>query len=477
MSDDNSLHFILNNRTVESNANPNMVVLDFLRTDSKLTGTKEGCREGDCGACTVLLGELQNDVLQYRSVNSCLLPLGDIHGKHLLTIEGINPPSGLNPLQNAFVEEGGTQCGFCTPGFLMSFTGYCLHTPKPTEEEAVQAVEGNICRCTGHPPIRRSIVKALEVITHDPVPHEALLERAIEHDLLPEYIRGIPVRLKALQEKRSSVLEVTEHTHIVSGGTDLYVQRAFSMKYERTTRILHRKISPAIREEQSEIVCAAQTSVEEFSRSEIIRSLIPRITEFMSLFGSTPIRNRATLAGNIVNASPIGDMTSLLLALDASLLLKEGDSVRKIPLRLFYKGYKQVEKKKNEIVDSIHIPKPVGNRRVNFEKVSRRRHLDIASVNSAMVIASEGTKLTEVHLTAGGVFATPLYLTRTSAFLSGRELTPSVITEADGLIQSEIKPISDARGSEEYKRLLIRQLFHAHLLTFFPELPLPKESL
>ncbi|MBI2428396.1 MAG: FAD binding domain-containing protein [Ignavibacteriales bacterium] len=476
MEKEQTIQCIINDRTVSTDANPNMVVLDFLRGDQRLMGTKEGCREGDCGACTILVGELNNGVMDYKSVNSCLMPLGDADGKHLITIEGTNLHDQLNPIQQAFVDEGGTQCGFCTPGFLMSFTGYCMNAQSPSVENAVRSLDGNICRCTGHPPIKKAAAKIIERITAHPSTNgKSNLQRLVEQKVLPPYVSTIPEQLKALHRSDGTLADVKEQTHIVSGGTDLYVQRAFTMVREGGKRISQQKKQPVIWEEGNAIHCSGMTTVEEFQRSDLIRSLIPKIEVFAALFGSTPIRNRATLAGNIVNASPIGDMTSLLLALDASLVLRDGTQSRTISLRNFYKGYKQIDKTKNEIVETIILPKPKHPRLINFEKVSRRRYLDIASVNSAMVISLDGNKIMYAHVTAGGVFATPLYLARTSEYLTGKEISSDTISQAVSFIQQEIKPISDARGSSDYKRLLARQVFLAHILTFFPDLSLSKE--
>ena len=476
MTHESSLHCIINDRTVSTDANPNMVVLDFLRGEQRLMGTKEGCREGDCGACTILVGELRDGLMEYTSVNSCLMPLGDAEGKHLITIEGTNQQSELNPIQRAFVEEGGTQCGFCTPGFLMSFTGYCLNAQSHSVENAVRSLDGNICRCTGHPPIKTAAAKITEYLTaHSSVNGKSNLQRLVEQKILPPYVLTIPDRLQAIQQSHRFHSDGSEPMHIVSGGTDLYVQRAFTMVMEGARRISRPKRDPVVWEEHNAIHCSGMTTVDEFQRSDLIRSLIPNIESVAALFGSTPIRNRATLAGNIVNASPIGDMTSLLLALDASIILRDAGSHRTIPLRKFYKGYKQVDISKNEIIEMIVLSKQTQPRRINFEKVSRRRYLDIASVNSAMVVSVSGKRITDAHLTMGGVFATPLFLPLTSEYLREKEISWNVVAEASALIQKEIKPISDARGTAEYKRLLARQLFLAHIMTFFPGIPLVKE--
>ena len=453
------LNCIINTSTVSTSANLNGVVLDFLRQHEHLTGTKEGCREGDCGACTILLGELRGDDVVYRSVNSCLLPLGDANGKHIVTIEGINQVHGLNPIQQAFVDDGGTQCGFCTPGFIMSLTGYCLNHKEISAEEAMNAVDGNICRCTGHPPIKKAIRHFVENAKNN-----------FTVTIIPQYFENIPQRLKELQSAISSNGEVKkEVSFVVSGGTDLYVQKAFSMQFETTQIISSRQQTQTITENETHIIVSAATTVEEFRCSPITAKYFSALKKQLELFGSTPIRNRATIGGNIVNASPIGDMTNILMALNAELHFIDGETKRNLPLRKFYLGYKQLDKKKSELIEQVTFLKPKPNTKFSFEKVSRRTYLDIASVNSSMVFELDGNMLNNVGISAGGVGPTPMYLSQTSQFLNGKNMSEEILHEALNIAQTEISPISDARGSSEYKRLLLRQLLAAHILKFFSE--------
>jgi xanthine dehydrogenase small subunit len=460
---------IVNDKTVKTLANPGIVLLDFLRQNEHLLGTKEGCREGDCGACTVLVGEVHGTDVRYRSVNSCLLPLEDVRGKHIVTIEGVNQPKGLNPIQQAFVDDGGTQCGFCTPGFILSLTGYCLNNSKWNPSEAIQAVNGNICRCTGHPPIKKAIQHFVEQLNDHAENSGTPLSRLIAQKILPEYFLSIHARLREISIAPLTDVQIEgKHTIVVSGGTDLYVQKAFSMHAETAKNISSWQQNIPITEDEQAITIPGTTTVEEFRLSPVIARYFPQLKKQLELFGSLPIRHRATIAGNIVNASPIGDMTSLLMALNADLTLRDAGSSREIPLRQFYKGYKQIDKKYSELIESVSFPRPKSATRLSYEKVSRRQYLDIASVNTTMVFELTDNGMAHCGISAGGVAPVPLFLAKTSEYLNGKIVNGDMLKEALRIAQTEISPISDARGSAEYKRLLLRQLIAAHFMKYFP---------
>jgi len=479
------IRFILNNETVESSLAPGTVVLDFLRRERRLTGTKEGCREGDCGACMVLLGELQSGKagVFYTAVNSCLLPLGDVEGKHLVSIEGLNPAGKpddavddlpLNPIQKQMVEQGAIQCGFCTPGFVVALTGYLLSHRRWTYDQAVDALAGNICRCTGYASIKRAVGELLEHLGR------RLAERQIRSDsdylktlvvegIVPEYFLEVPSRLSKLRSERE-VAAASGPSTFVAGGTDLFVQKADELLEEDNLSFAsgHDELK-RIRIEKQRIVLGAGLCMDELGDLPILKEQLPYFEQALRLIASAPIRRRATLGGNIANASPIGDFTVILLALGAVLELREhgnGKAAREVRLEDFYKGYKDLDKKKGEIIDSIVLP--LGAQGIfNFEKVSRRKHLDIASVNSAAWIRSSGEVIEQVRLSAGGVAPIPLFLARASTFLEGRRISEENLDGMLQIAQEEISPISDVRGSAEYKRLLLRQLLLAHFLKAF----------
>jgi xanthine dehydrogenase small subunit len=466
------ISFILNNETVQTSLPAGTTVLDFVRYDQNLKGTKIGCREGDCGACTVLVGELAGDSVSYRSMTSCLMPLANASGKHIVTVEGINPSDGgLTGVQQAMVDESGTQCGFCTVGFVMSLTGFCVDETAKTGASAVSAVDGNICRCTGYKSIERAAESLAKMMSAGETGGNAtVMERASAMGIVPDYFKNIGDRLAGLTSSNPQS-QIPNPKFFVSGGTDLYVQRHDEMVHAPADNLFYNEELRGIRENGEFIEIGASATVTDMLVSPVMQAIFPNLYKHIKLVSSTPIRNMATLAGNFVNASPIGDMTAWFLALNASVVFDNG---RELPLRELYLGYKTLAKSDGEFIKTIRFRAPVGDFRFNFEKVSKRTCLDIASVNTAISIIlsapSNGDRsafILEAHASAGGVAPTPLYLKKTSEFLRGKEISNEVISKALEIVQSEISPISDVRGSEEYKRLLLKQLFTAHFVELF----------
>lgn len=459
----NEIQFICNDQDITTDLHPATTVLDFLRNNLHLTGTKEGCREGDCGACTVLVGEINDKTILYKSVNSCLLPLASLHGKHLVTIEGINHKE-LNPLQHAFVDEGASQCGFCTPGFLMSLTGYYLSNNTFSAESAINSLDGNICRCTGYASIKRAVVKVTDEIKLSK--DYSTIEKLVELKVLPGYFLTIPEKLTTIKPL------VNQHANgvLISGGTDLFVQQWEKLLSSDVQFLQRDSSTPTIWIEGDSCFIDARTTISEIKSSAILKKYFPQLENYFQYFGSLPIRNLATVGGNIINASPIGDMTNFLLALNSQLHLNEKNNERVVALKNFYTGYKQLDKKENEILSSVSFKLPQNNFHFNFEKVSKRTFLDIASVNTSIFLEEENLQIKEVRLSAGGVAPYPLYLFKTKEFLINKKISTQLIKQAAEIIQTEISPISDARGSAEYKRLLLRQLFFAHFIKLFPKI-------
>jgi len=447
------INFICNREEISTSLHPGITLLDFLRKDLLLTGTKEGCREGDCGACTVLVGSLINKVIEYKSVNSCLLPINDVNGKHVVgactvlvgslinkvieyksvnscllpindvngkhvvTIEGLNKDK-LSPVQSSFVDEGASQCGFCTPGFIVSLTGYLLSHQNLDKDDAVHSMDGNICRCTGHSSIIRAAEKSLNKIHSQKTSSKNHIKNLIEADVLPEYFSKIKLTLEKLQNniKVSRRINGTGK-HLISGGTDLYVQKWEEIYETKVNFLLTGVIPSSIKEKDGKCIIGAGASVSDLIESPVINNYFPEMKKYLLLFGSLPIRNRATVGGNIVNASPIGDITSILLALDAELRIKNGKSFRQVDLKNFYKGYKKLNLKKNELLYDISFNLSAGDFYFNFEKVSKRTYLDIASVNSSIYIETHSNKIVKIHLSAGGVAPIPFYLKEVCKFL------------------------------------------------------------
>ncbi|MBI5858245.1 MAG: FAD binding domain-containing protein [Sphingobacteriales bacterium] len=454
------IRFILNEKEMVTDLSPGTTLLDFVRYHQHLRGTKIGCREGDCGACTVLAGEIVNDELRYESMTSCLMPLGNANGKHIVTIEGINFPDKLNPVQQALSDCGATQCGFCTPGFAMSLAGFCLSDKEATEQNAIAAVDGNICRCTGYKSIERAAGR-VAALTKDKNGEDAALFVS-KKKILPEYFAGIKNRLLELSAGQPEIRNKKREAFLVGGGTDLYVQKHEEMMHADVRFVFDEPGLNAIIEEDNKCILGPSVTVSDLKHSSFFNKIFPNFQHYAKLISSTPIRNMATIAGNFVNASPIGDMTIFFLALDTHLFLSSGEETRTLPLRKFYKGYKQLDKKIDEIINSISFELPGKNTYFNFEKVSKRTHLDIASVNSAILLTMNGNKIAKAGMSAGGVGPVPMYLKKTSEYLAGKKISEEMIKEVIAVMKTEISPISDARGSREYKTLLLGQLIKAH---------------
>ncbi|MEZ5307766.1 MAG: FAD binding domain-containing protein [Pyrinomonadaceae bacterium] len=451
------IRFILNNEEIETDLPSGMTVLDFVRVKRKLKGTKIGCREGDCGACTVLVGTVSDDRVRYRSMTSCLMPLANAHGKHVVTVEGINPVDGsMTPVQEALVAHSGTQCGFCTVGFVMSLTGYCLDSEVRSPTAALASVDGNICRCTGYKSIERASIELAELGANGD---------SISKGVVPGYFASIHKRLSEISGSEAKS-QSSEAGALVGGGTDLYVQRPDEMAETRNRNLFDDPTLKHISNAGDEILVGSATVVTDLLESELLRGLFPNLDEDLRLVSSTPIRNMATVAGNLANASPIGDLTIWFLALDSFLVFSSG---RRLPLRDFYLGYKNIDLRESEAIHAVGFKKPGNGFRFSFEKVCKRQFLDIASVNTAISLSEVDGRLEAVRLSAGGVSPVPLYLRETSEFLEGKAVACEVVMQALEIMDSEISPIDDVRGSSAYKRLLLRRLVIAHFLEIFKD--------
>lgn len=462
------VHFILNDQEVTTSLPKGTLLLDFIRYHQRLTGTKIGCREGDCGACSVLVGEIKQGELVYRSATSCLMAIGNARGKHIVTVEGTNV-TGLNFIQQCFAEEGATQCGFCTPGFMVSLAGLTLSGKMATAEAAIDAVNGNICRCTGYKSIERATAKIAHKLSERK--QEEVIAFAVANNFLPAYFANIKERLLHLDppvinapKQNGSLLK------FLGGGTDLYVQQHDTMHQEEIDFMFDKSELNGIKQVGNRCYMGAAVTVTDILESAVFQDHFPNLAKHIKLVSSTPIRNMATIAGNLVNASPIGDFTIFFLALNAQLVLSNGVNTRELPLQQFYKGYKKLAKTHDEYIEQIYFELPAGNTRFNFEKVCKRTHLDIASVNTAVSLQVENGTILSAHLSAGGVGPVPAYLASASAFLQGKGVDVSTIEEAIAIAKTEISPISDARGTAAYKSFLLGQLIKAHFVLLFPAL-------
>jgi xanthine dehydrogenase small subunit len=458
------LRFVLNDAEVVVDTHPGLPALDYLRDDARLTGVKHACREGDCGSCVILLGRFSGGAIHYRVVTSCLLPTGALVGHHVVTVEGLNRRLP-GPIQNAFAEEGASQCGFCTPGFVVSLTSYLLEATRWDESEAIEAIAGNICRCTGYASIRRSIAIVLDQLRNNIDPAEDRVPALVREGLLPDYFLRVGGLLEGLEIPQNA-LKLHAPQIVVGGGTDLYVQRPDELP-DADVVVLQIETEDPIWCDDHHVYLAGTATAEDMKRSKILEELVGGVESAMRLMGSLPIRQRATIAGNIVNASPIGDMTIAFLALDAEIGLVAGKSRRSLPLKDFFLGYKEIDIRPQELVEWVRFQKPDGETLFNFEKVSKRTHLDIASVNTAMFVTIGGGRIESAHLSAGGVGPIPQQLSKTAEFLVGRLPDAATALGAAEVARAEVTPISDVRGTADYKRLLLGQLILAHFNVLF----------
>lgn len=449
------IQFILNNELLSCEIPLGMTLLDYLRHQRQLTATKESCHQGECGACLVLLGHRENDKVIYQAVTSCLLAMGELQGKHVVTLEGLNQ-SKLNPIQQAFIEKGAVQCGYCTPGFIIAITEFLLNSSNYHLEEAKLAVSGNICRCTGY----QAIKNALNAILQNIKPSD--LTGLIEQCIIPDYFAEIPARLANIYTKSLPV----KNSLPVGGGTDFFVQHPDDVQTDLDFLDTHSELK-GIHLDHDACYIAAETTVAELRHSEIIHSILPTLQQNLKFFAAKPLRQRATLAGNLVNASPIADLSIIFLALNAELKLFLKGKHHSIALKDFFISYKHTAKQAEELITYIKIPLPVA--KFHYEKVSKRQYLDIAAVNSALQIEVVDNIIQQIHLAAGGVAPIPLYLQKTIHYLQKKTVDAETIKQALIIAQTEIQPISDIRGSENYKRLLFQQLLIAHFLTLFPQ--------
>jgi len=459
VSSNGGIQFLLNNKLETIDGPPTSPLVDAVREHFHQKATKIGCREGDCGACTLLVGEIVGDQVRYRSVTSCIYPIGNAHGKHILSLEGLTPKEGLNPIQEAFASHFATQCGFCTPGFLMSISAAVLSSDHLTHEDLRLSIDGNLCRCTGY----HSILRALKAFEKTWCGRLQEL-KSILLPLSDDHVRTILRKIEP---------HTVDHplARPVGGGTDLLVQSGYPFSGRSLPKGPLAQDVPnlsTIEERVDGLLVGAGTKASDLYEHPALKRDFPAFHAFFPRIASTQIRNEATLAGNLVNASPIADFAIILLALEATLEIRSEDGPeRKLPLAHFFKAYKQIDLDEKEWIQSIWIPKPLGP--MNIEKVSKREILDIASVNTAASFQIENGTVSRARISAGGVAPIPLMLQETAKAFEGQPLNDQVLQRALRIAAEEISPISDIRGSANYKRQLLQHLIVAHTLVMAPD--------
>jgi xanthine dehydrogenase small subunit len=449
-----AVRFLLNGQPYgEDSAPPSMTVLDWLRARAHLTGTKEGCAEGDCGACTIVLGRQGNGAVQYQAVNSCLMMLPQIDNCALLTVEGLAAPDGaLHPVQQALVDAHATQCGFCTPGFVMAMFAF-HHGGEPADDALIhESFAGNLCRCTGY----RSIVEACRRVAHGPADRfvaEAAATAAALAALpaCPDYRHGdqtflMPRSLDAL------FAAMAQHPDaiLLAGGTDL------GLRVSKDREALPAVIALGAVEELRRIAIGADAI--ELGGAVTYTEALPHFDRHFPAFGalvrrigSRQIRNLGTIAGNLATASPIGDTIPCLIALDATVMLASRGDTRMLPVEAFITGYRKTALAAGEVIAAIRIPLLAASRDFAAYKVCKRFDQDISTVVAAFVLAREGGKVAELRAVYGGMAARAMRAARVEAALTGRPWAPAWLADIDGLLARDFTPIGDHRGGAAYR--------------------------
>jgi xanthine dehydrogenase small subunit len=423
----------------------------FLRDDGRgAVGTKIVCEEGDCGACTVLVGRVDGQTLRYRAINSCIQFVFQMDGAHVVTVEGVaGARDRLNAVQEAMIRCHGAQCGYCTPGFIVAMTGMREYVERATAKDARAALTGNLCRCTGYESIINAALEAGDGPRLEELyPSEAILRAAAEAGR--EAVR-IGSFFKPT-ELADAIAFKAEHPKcvIVQGATDFGVWR--NKRGFMAEAILSLDAIEGlgdVRVEGGRLEVGGRVSLAQFE--EAVKDLVPAMAEIMDRFGSPQIKNAGTLAGNIANASPIGDTLPFLFVTGATLELTGLGGVRTIEVGRFYKGYKQLDLLPDEIITKISIPLPSRGDSLRLYKVSKRSHLDISSFTAAMLMRRTDGRIDSMKIAYGGVGPVVLRLAKTEEFLAGKPVNLDTFVEAGDVAKNEIAPISDVRGSREFR--------------------------
>ena len=457
------LRFLLNDTEIAlTEVGASDTLLDHLRLARRLTGTKEGCAEGDCGACTVLVGRLTAGGLIYEPVNACIRLLASCHATHVVTIEHLSgPDGGLHPIQAAMVEHHGSQCGFCTPGIVMALYGLWMSNPTAEAEAIETALQGNICRCTGYEPIVKAALAAGAAggQTQDALTHER---------------QAVAARLAGMQGGRVSLARGADRAQIPADTDDLariLAEEPGATLVAGATDVglwvtkFMRDISPAVfighlmkdmTVEGDMIRLGAGVTYSE--AAPLIARHIPAAQDYWLRIGGWQVRNMGTIGANIANGSPIGDTPPLLIALGARIVLRRGDTRRELPLEAFFIDYGKQDRQPDEFVEQILIPtRPQAL--VAAYKVSKRRDSDITAVAAGFCIEVEDGIISAARIAFGGMAATPKRATAAEAALQGQPFAEASFDAAARALSRDFQPLSDMRASADYRSAVARNLF------------------
>jgi xanthine dehydrogenase small subunit len=489
----NSVRFILDGEFVEiENPDPTRTVLQYLREDLRRVGSKEGCAEGDCGACTVVIGALVDDRIQFRSVNACIQFLPTLDGKMLFTVESLKTTQGqLHPVQQSLVDCHASQCGFCTPGFVMSMFALYKTNPNIDRESIDDALSGNLCRCTGYRPIIEACLSMTDYPPQDdsnPLLFESASNRS--GNISDQEIQAID---QLRQIKRSDGLTLTidqrhyhapnsvnelaqiyadsPNAHILAGGTDvgLWVTKQLR-QLDDIIYLGHIDELNRIEHTQSFIKIGAAVSLTD--AFDALSKHYPELDQLFRRFSSVPVRNAGTLVGNIANGSPIGDSMPALICMGARVTLRQGQQSRDMDLQDFYIDYQKNELQTGEFIEAVLVPVKDKAWQLRSYKLSKRFDQDISAVCAAFSIqlddgkehSQEHGKIVDIRIAFGGMAAIPKRATQAEAILKGQPWNEASVHQAMAALSQDFTPLSDMRASQNYRQQTAANLLYRFYL-------------
>ncbi|KPY84844.1 xanthine dehydrogenase small subunit [Pseudomonas syringae pv. tagetis] len=473
------IQFLLNQELkTERSLNPNMTVLTYLREQAHKPGTKEGCASGDCGACTVVVGELHNDAtgkqtLRYRSLNSCLTFMASLHGKQLISVEDLKHQGQLHSVQKAMVECHGSQCGFCTPGFVMSLFALQKNSSDADAHQTHEALAGNLCRCTGY----RPILAAAEQSCRQRLPDQFDLRQAQTVERLRAIAPHTPGELSDGEKSCFIPLTVVDladlygrypQARLLAGGTDLALEvTQFHKPLSVMIYVGHIDEMKGVARFDDRLEIGAATPLTDCYAA--LNAEYPDFGELLQRFASLQIRNQGTLGGNIGNASPIGDSPPLLIALGAQIVLRKGNRQRTLALEDYFIDYKVTARQESEFIEKIIVPTADPRQAFRAYKISKRLDDDISAVCAAFRLRMEDGVIREARIAFGGMAAIPKRATACEKALIGQSWSHATVEQACTALSEDFTPLSDFRASKEYRLLSAQNL----LRKYFIELQTP----
>ena len=460
----NIIKFVYQDQIIEvKNPDPNEILLNYIRTKLKKNGTKEGCAEGGCGACTVVLGEYKDNKINYSSINSCIMFLPTLHRKQLILVEDLVSKNGsLHPVQQAIVNYHGSQCGFCTPGFVMSLFSMFKNYSKFNDDLIKNSISGNLCRCTGYQPIikaakslnnknkadqftknEENIIKLLKKINNESI----IICKKDKKYFAPRYV-----------EELKKILKKNINSYLLSGGTDLSL--VVTKERKNIDSIIYMNSIDElnyIKNNNGYIEVGATTPLIKFEN--YIKKYYSDFNSILKRYGSVQIRNTATLAGNIATASPIGDTLPLLLSLDAQVVLKSMKKTKVVPLNKFFIDYRKTKLKMGQFINSIRIPFFPENTFKAY-KISKRFDDDISSVCASFNLQLINKKIKSIKIAYGGMASIPKRAKYCEKILLNSPITDQIINKAKEALEQDFKPVSDMRASAKYRMIVAKNLLH-----------------